>query len=61
MSAITIHVNHVGPVNKRKLDLIKAATQLLKDVIGKESQTELIVVENKAATMNNFESPSNQN
>jgi hypothetical protein len=45
MSAITLHVSHVGPINQRKSELIKAATQLLKEIINQEAQTELIVVE----------------
>lgn len=49
MSAITLHVGHVGPNNQRKAELIRAATQLLKEIISKEPQTELIVVEDKGA------------
>jgi hypothetical protein len=51
MSAITLHVNHVGPLNQRKSELIKAATQLLKDIINQEPQTELIVVEEKGEAL----------
>jgi hypothetical protein len=47
MSAITLHIGHVGPINQRKEALIKAATQLLKEIISKEPQTELIIVEEK--------------
>ena len=47
MSAITLHVNHVGPINQKKAELIKAATQLLREIINQEPQTELIVVEEK--------------
>ena len=52
MAAITLHVNHIDHSNKRKSELIKAATQLLKDIISKESQTELIIVENKTDRLN---------
>jgi hypothetical protein len=51
MAAITLHVNHLYPTNKRKSDLIKAATQLLKDIISQESQTELIIVENESTNL----------
>lgn len=47
MSVITLHVNHTAPESKRKNEVIKAATKLLQDLISKESQTELIVVEEK--------------
>ena len=51
MSAITLHVNYIDPTNKRKSDLIKAATQLLKDIISKEAQTELIIVESDSTSL----------